>query len=301
MSDMAVSDVANQALDAIGWPEVLGDIEDGSRHGQILLRAYRQCLQQMLRAVNWNFARRSAPMVLLADASGNTPNVGTRVPVPGFIYEYAYPTDCAKAHFVPWNLENQADTTPPNNIAIPQTPLLTGQGQQPLNGGRIRPARFVVSSDFNYPPPAGQITWDVQGVSPQSRTVILTNVRHAHLVYTAIVLYPSVWDPLFRAALVAYLASEVALPIWSTKDRKFGLEIRTQQIAIVRQKIIEARIVDGIEATASSDIAVDWMRIRHTGGPGSIRGWGDNFGGGFGGEGSYGGYDSLTLADGSVF
>ena len=168
-------------------------------------------------------------------------------------------------------------------------------------GGQIQPAKFLVASDFNYPPLPGQITWEVQGISPQSRTVVLTNVRYAILVYTSLVLYPSVWDPLFRAAMVAYLASEVALPIWSTKDRKFGMEIRNAQIEIVKAKVMEARVVDGIEAISSSDIRTDWMDTRRVGGPwggGAWRGGGP----GWGSDGVFGyGADSLTLASGAVF
>lgn len=301
MSDLDVSSVANQALDAIGWPEVLGDLQDGSHHAQIMLRAYRNCLQQLLRAANWNFARKSAPLLLLADSSGNTPLVGTVVPNPNFIYEYAYPVDCVKARFVPWNLKNQADTAPPGNIAIPQTPLVTGLGNFPAMVGRIQPARFLVASDFNYLPQTNPISWETQGISPQSRTVILTNVREAVLVYTALMLYPSIWDSLFRAALVAYLASEVALPIWSKTDKKFGLEVRNAQAEIVRAKVTEARLVDGNESLSTSDIRVDWMDARRSGGVGGANGWG-GAGWGGGGDGVFGyGYDQLSLANGAVF
>src|ERR1019366_9538890 len=132
------SDVANQALDAIMWPEVLGDLEDGSHEGAIILRAYRQCLMQLLRAAHWALARKTAPLVLLADSTGNSPNVGTVVPNPWFYYEYEYPGDCAKVRFVPWNLSNQANLIPSNNIQIPSTPLVAGIGQQPLLGQRVR-------------------------------------------------------------------------------------------------------------------------------------------------------------------
>ena len=91
------TDIANQAIDAIMWPEVLGDLEDGSHEAAIVLRAYRQCLMQLLRAAHWAFARKTAPLILLADATGNSPNVGTVVPNPWFCYEYEYPTDCAKS------------------------------------------------------------------------------------------------------------------------------------------------------------------------------------------------------------
>lgn len=293
-----VTDIMNQALDAIGADVVLGDAEDGTKEAQTCLRAYGQCRKQLLRAANWQFARKQAPMVLLADATGQTPAVGTIVPKP-WIYEYEYPIDCMKMRFVPWQF-GQTTVVPPGNIQTPQVPLMTGMGQSPLAGARIRPARFLVASDFNYPPLQGQITWEVQGVSPQARTVVLTNVQCAEAVYTADMLYPSIWDALFRAAMVAYLASEVALPL--SKDKKFGLALRKEQIEIVKAKVIEARLVDGNETWSSSDIPVDWIDSRRT--VGGWPAWGNRggFGAGDGGIGVLGyGWDSLTMCDGSAF
>ncbi|MBB3453886.1 hypothetical protein FHT86_002142 [Rhizobium sp. BK313] len=288
-------DVANQALDAAGIDFTLGDLEEGTRPAQVTLRAYGQCLRQLLRAANWSFARKTTDLVLLADATGNTPDVGTKVPVP-WVYEYEYPIDCMKARFIPWNPASQISAPPPENIQIPGTPLMTGLGTFPLTGQRIRPARFQIATDYNYPPQSGQIFWETQGVSPDGRTVILTNVQNAQLVYTALMLYPSVWDPLFRSAFVAYLASEIAFPL--AKDKKFGLTVRAQQIAIVKQKITEARLTDGNESTSSSDIAVDWMRTRNVGGG---AGWHGPDNAGWGGGGFSGGWDGLMLADGATF
>lgn len=294
------ADIANQALDAAGVDFTIGDLEEGTKSAQVMLRAYGQCLRQLLRGANWDFARKTAPLTLLADASGQTANVGSQVPVP-WLYEYSYPTDCMKVRFVPWNGPGLNAPVPPQNIQLPQVPLLTGQGngQQPLTGQRLRPARFTIATDYNYPPPPGQITWEVQGVSPEGRTVVLTNVRQALCVYTALMLYPSVWDVLFRAALVSYLASEVALPL--AKDKKFALTLRAQLIATVKAKLSEARKVDGNEGVYSSDIPVDWMAARNSGG---WRGSG-SFGpdGGFGGElGVLGyGWDACAFADGSAY
>lgn len=292
------TDIANQALDAAACDFTLGDIEEGSRAAQVCLRAYRQCLMQLLRAVHWDFARKQAPLVLLADATGNTPNVGTLVPS-NFLYEYQYPIDCMKARFVPWN-HHQNPGAPAGNISIPtNVPLMTGLGQQNAVGMRQRPARYLIATDFNYPPPQGQITWEVQGVSPQGRTVVLTNVKHASLVYTALMLYPSVWDSLFRAAFVAYLASEVALPL--AKDKKLGLTLRANLVNDVKAKLTQARLTDGNEGWYSSDIPVDWMEARNAGGG---RRWGaaGGFGLGDGGGGGYGGaWDSCGFADGSAY
>lgn len=286
-------DIGNQVLDAIGVDTELGDLQDGSREAKVLLRAYSQTLRQLHRAVNWSFARMSTSLTLLADASGNTANVGAIVCDSRFIYEYAYPTDCMKVRFIPFKGTGANSPSPTGNIAIPATPLYTGQANMPA-GQRIMPAKFQICTDPNYPVPPGS-SYDVQGISPTNRTVICTSVPNAQCVYTALQSYPSLWDPLFRQAFVAALASVVALPLSS--DKKLGLAVRGQQIGILKQTLIEARMADGNESTSSSDISVDWMRTRFTGG-----GWGSN--GGFGGgdfAGGYGGYEGMALADGSTF
>jgi hypothetical protein len=242
---------------------------------------------------NWDFARKTSDMVLLADATGQSANVGSMVPTP-WIYEYAYPIDCMKVRLIPWNY-GQDPGIPTDNIQIPATiPLTTATGQPPLTGQRLRPARFVVATDPNYPPDPGQITWVVQGESPAGRTVILTNVKNAKVIYTALMLYPSVWDPLFREAMVAYLASQIALPLGDGQAFR-GMQLRKDNIELAKMKIKEARVVDGNEGISSSDLSVDWMRTRNVGGRSS---WGyqDDGPGGFGG-----GWDSLAFPDGSVF
>jgi hypothetical protein len=293
------ADIANQALDAIGRSSMaIGDLEEGTDAARILLRAYPQCMRQLLRSAHWNWARRQTPLLLLADASGNTPNVGTNVPQ-GWLYSYASPQDNMKSRFVPWNTQNQATAIPSDNIQIPSTPQVTGMGNQPVPM-RPRPAKFLEATDYNNLPPSPGI--DTPGVSPIGRTVILTNVREATLVYTCFNPYPQVWDALFRAAMVAYLASEVALAMWEKDDKVFGLRVREAQEAIVRGKVTEARLVDGNVGTYTSDIAVDWMRTRYSGGPGLNNVWGAGAFGGGDGDGVYGyGYDSLPLASGAVF
>lgn len=246
-------------------------------------------------------------MALLADATGNTPDVGTRVADPQFIYEYAWPTDCLKIIYIPWFQQNYSPGIVPGNIATSYqppppagTPLTTGNlGQTPFAGQRPRPAPFIVTSDPNYPPAPGMQAGEALGVSPIGRTVICTNVKNACLVYIYDALYPSTWDALLRAAMVAYLASEIALPVWAKKDRKFGLEVRGQQIQIAKNKIIEARIADGNDMWASSDIAVNWMQARRSGT--GFGGWGA--GGGFGGPGNAvgAGYGSCSFADGTAY
>jgi hypothetical protein len=294
---MTPTDVAQESLDKIGSPVTIGDLEEGTRPAQVLLRAYWQCLRQLLRAAHWNFARAQTPLVLLADATGNTPNVGTQVIAP-WTYEYQWPIDAMKGRFLPYQYPTNlgapsGNIVPPNN----QAPLTTASAQGPLNMSRLVPARWLEATDTNYPVPQGSITWETQGVSPQGRTVILTNVQNAIFIYTRLMLYPSNWDVLFRGALVAYLASEVALPLWVEKDRKFGLEMRTSQIMLAKEKIQQARITDGDEGFFRNDHIPDWLRTRNTGGG---RGnWNGADGGGPGNL--YCGWDSLSFSDGTAY
>lgn len=294
------ADIANQSLDAAGIDASIGDLSEGTKPAQVLLRAYSQCLRQLLRACPWDFARTQVPLVLLGDATGNTANVGTVVQEP-WIYAYRYPIDCMKLRYIPWNYDQHAGT-PQGNIAIPTNiPLTTATGLPNRVGRRLRPSRFLIGNDPNYPSPPGSSFGEVQGESPIGSTVIMSNVQKAIGIYTRFIPYPSNWDPLFRAAFVAYLASEIALPLakMSVMGPKAALQLRKENIDIAKAKIKEARVVDGNEQMASSDISVDWMRTRGTGGWGG-RGHGCGFG--EGDLGSYGGgYDSLSLADGSVF
>jgi hypothetical protein len=300
-----VTDVANQVLDCIALNTELGDIEQGGRVGNVMLRSYAQCREQLLRAAPWTFARKQEPLLLLADATGQTPSVGSKVPGTQFCYEYGYPVDCSRIRYIPWNpfLNPGAPSTnivPVNSSA----PTMPGLAQQPGLGTRIVPSRFLVTNDPNYASQPGSSAGQVQGQSPQGNTVILSNVPQASCVYTFNALYPTIWDHLFRAALVAYWASEVALPLWVEKDKKFGMEIRNQQIQIAKQKINEARVADGNEMTASSDIRVDWIGARNTGGSGAFS-WGigniaGNDGGGYGYWGA-GWAGSCGFSDGSAY
>jgi hypothetical protein len=306
------ADICNRALDAAGWdgPSV-GDLEEGTRQAEILLRAYGPDLRQLLRTAHWNFARKQAPMYLLADGTGQSPGVGTVVPSP-WTYEYAWPIDAVKARFVPFNMQQQA-TAPQVSGSFPivqgpptpSTVSMTGLNLITPNNVRLVPARFLVTLDYNYPTTVGAITdWsqlpDVQtgeGFGPTQRTVVLTNVQNASLIYTALVTYPDEWDVLFQEAFVQLLASRVALPL--AKDKKFGLMMRAQAIAACKEAVSQARVTDGNEGWSTVDHLPDWLSNRNAGGY-----WGANFGWANGGgwPGVFGmGWDTLSFGDGSAF
>lgn len=310
------ADIANQALDAIGrgGDIVIGDLTEGTREAKVILRAYSQCLRQLLRSANWDFARKQAPLVLLADQTGQTPTAGNLVSAQNYIYEYAYPIDCMRVTAVVYNGLVQP-AIPPNNIQLSQPDQLSSTINPSFYGVGLRPARFKVGTDYNYPPDPSLMYEDIQGVSQQGRTVIFTNVKDAQIVYTALMTSPSVWDSLFRAAFVSYLASEIAISLTVGPDKKSdiktGMAIANRLIPIVKKKISEARIADGNEGMTSTDHIPDWIRTRNNG---SGRGgfwtgqagvltsggdWGSGDGGWGGGYG--GGWDSCSFSDGSSF
>lgn len=303
-------DPANEALDAIGSRTVIGDLEEGSREAQVLLRKYGQALRQMLRCAHWNFARKEAPLQLLADRTGRTPGVGTQVIEP-WRYEYQYPIDCMKLRFIPHRHHGLGSAAPGLNPAGGQVgnPALAQAvggsyavqgintiGSESLRHRRLVPTRFLEATDYNYPPQSQTEWWEVQGVSPVSRTVVCSNVREARAIYTAFTPYPNVWDSQFRAAFVAYLASEIVMPL--VADTRIAMALRDQQIKIAMERIKQARITDGNEGWSTTDHMPDWMRIRLQEG---------NYWDGQGGEGDdeggslLGGYDNLSFSNGSAF
>lgn len=266
--------VANEAIDAAGLRFTLGDIEEGVHPSQVLLRHYWTCLNQLLRAAPWNFARKQADLLLLADSTGQTTGVGTLVPRP-WVYAYAMPTDCVRMRYIPWNPFNQP-AVPAGNIVPPDSgsPLMTNLDQNANAGARLVPARYLVTTDINnIPAGAGN---DAQGISPIGRTIICTNVRYAIGIYTFQAIYPNLWDAQFRAAMVAFLASVIAVPLHD--DKKFGMQMRDRNIAIAHTVVKNARVSDGLEGWHSSDLSVDWMRFRNSGGYGGWASWWSNVG-----------------------
>lgn len=296
--------VANMALDAIGSDVQLGDISEGSRTANVCLRAYGRCRSDLLRAAPWNFARTQKPLTLLADASGNTPNVASAVPGTSFQYSYAYPADCARIRYIPYN-PFQTPPTPATNTtpANGDAPLTSAQTNPTALWQPIRPSLYLITNDPNYNTPADQGGLSTPGQSPVGNTTILSNVQYASCVYTFDAIYPQLWDNLFTSAMVAYLASEVAMAIWSSqKNPKIGMEMRNGQIAIAKNKVVEARIASGNETTVSTQHIPDWMRVRSSGGYNGIgnTGWGTGAGGCYGTwGGAWGG--SMSLSDGSAY
>ena len=304
---MEVTDIVNRAADMSGCSDqTIGDIQQGTTLARIALRHYMPCLEQLHRAAYWNFTRKQAPMELLGAMpglgppapAGEQPLYGSRV-IPPWCFEYAWPIDCIAARFVPWNNNLPQSATPPGNISVPPVPPTTFNlpFQTPP---ALMPARMLVASDSAYPLPIPPNTppqqwWNTRGAAPDIRTVILTNVPCAELVYTAFIPYPNLWDPLFQEAMAALLATYLALPC--NPDKKEGRALRGEAIAIAKGAIGTARVRDGNEGFPSVEHTPDWIKARSRGA--GYAGWG-----GFeaGGPGVLGyGWGSVAFGDGAVY
>jgi hypothetical protein len=274
--------VCNLALDACGLDMTIGSLQEGSRAAQVCLRFYSRGVQQILLGALWDFARRQVDLELVADATGQTEDVGDTVPGP-FTYAYAYPVDCLRLRYIPARTDIDVPV-PAGNIVPSGSPAPIISNLNPGIVGGVLPTRFLVTGDTeNIPDDASN---EVPGISPTSRTVILSNQRYARGVYTYKAMYPNLWSATFRQAAVAFIASQIALPLH--EDKKFGMLMRRENIAIAQGAINEARRTNGNESWSSSDLAVDWMRFRVSGGSGGP--WG-----GTGPGALFGGIDNIAF------
>jgi hypothetical protein len=293
---MLPADIVNRSLNALGIDMSIGAFSDGTRESEAARRIYLDTLRQLLRGANWNFARKMAGLQLLGDSSGQTLDpigvpISTNVEPP-WLYAYAWPTDGVKARWLPWNMIPPGTAVPPmTNIAA------AANGQMGL-----QPARFLVSSSDQFPSIVGQTDWDnlpdpVEGAGLINRRIVLTNVPNAMLVYTKLTLEIEEWDSLFTEAMVALLASRLAMIV--IDDKKLAITERAQQIAIAKESIAIARTANANDAGFPQSVNHEavWIKAR----VGGTRRWGGAWDqGGFPGY-FYQGWDSVGFADGSVY
>lgn len=293
--------ICNLALNEAGADFTIGSITEGTKPAQICLLHYYDTMKQLLRAAHWSFARRENPLQIVAascgqttDQNGNTVTVPNLVPS-GFLYSYNLPTDSLLIRYIPVNYWNVNPPIPRGNITPNDNNApLTAAPIQPVGSSRPVPSRFLLTSDPNYIPPG--TSNEIPGVAPIGQTLILSNVQNARAVYTYEASWPNLWDDLFRRAMVASLAIRLALPL--ATDKRFGMTMRDDNIKIALEAIKTARASSANEGVSSSDISVDWIRIRNSG---SAHGnWGH---GGWGGGAGYlyGGFGEMWFENSSSY
>lgn len=181
-------EVCNLALDAIGYPQVIGSLlTDGTQVSRIGLRIYSQTRDELLNDLDWGFARQTVVMTLLKTAPvtgyGILQPWNTTFPPIPWIYEYAYPANC-----------------------------ITMRSVRPAPLGLMeydpKPNIFVIAND--------------QALNAK---VVLTNLANATAVYTGQVVDANQWDDsLFVDALVQRLARKFA-PALAMKQNAQQVEI----------------------------------------------------------------------------
>lgn len=191
-----VVDLVNQGLRAAGLPLRINDIYEGSDAARVALELYGQARDELLDLKDWSFSRRVAPLKLLKGpppAGGYYPAQpwSNIYPYPGFLYEYAYPSDCLDVRAI----------VPPPGMMPDLDPV---------------PALWRVDNDAT---PIVSGTPPVASGPPAK--VIYCNVTSALIVYRAQITDPASFDTGFIAALVASLGKKFA--------KAFGADVNTDR------------------------------------------------------------------------
>lgn len=186
---MAISspeDLCNEALRAIGFRTVIGDIYEGSQQSRACLEIYSQTRDEILtQDFASDYARSLLALTLLKGPPpfGGYSAVGAWSPIypaPGFLYEYAYPADMIEL----------------GAIMSPATPLPDFDPQ---------PAVWRVDND-----PLPIVSGHPPTAAGPPQKVILTNLANAVAVYRRRVTDLTLWEPPGLQAFITRMAAKLA-------------------------------------------------------------------------------------------
>ena len=180
------TEVVNITLGRIGITRRIANIEtDTSKEAVTARLHYDLALEETLRAFPWNFAQTAVALALTAED----------VVIPGYEYQYQYPSGCLTAHMV-CTEDGVRDTF---------TAWL-----QPWERSRLMPPKYPFRVALH---PDG------------NRRVLLTDVEQAYLIYTARVTDTAAWDPLFMSAFCDRLGAELAMPLIEGANGKAMMQV----------------------------------------------------------------------------
>lgn len=188
--------ICNLALSSIGTRSSISSLSEGSAESNALSLHYQPALDFMLRAADWNFARKQVALALLKVNSAATP-----VQSP-WQYQYAYPSDCIKLRSI---------------VPAYTSQIVSGFG--PTDTGFTgRTIRFVVGAD--------------QDQTDNDIVVVLTNQPQAVASYTRRVTNPALFDAGFVEAFYNYLGSRVCIALNGDKNMaKMAMQVTSQRVA----------------------------------------------------------------------
>ena len=227
---------------------------------------YLPTLRMLARVAPWDKMRAQIALTQYKAALINGA-LSTNPPPQPFLYEYLYPSDCIKVHFVLPTVQVQ-----------PQPPLTTAPSSVPVIAPSPTGIPYVVATDLD------------PNNNPLS--VILTNLPNAQCIYTRdLSIFPDLWDPLFYRAATALLATYFINALARNATQY------NEQAGIAKNMIDQARAASGNESISSVDRFPDWLQARRAGG--GIWGWQRNAAVGAGGySGIGGGFDQCVFPDG---
>ena len=176
-------DICNMALSELGDQATVSSIDppEGSAQAGKCARWYPICLDLMLEAYEWTFARRRESLALL-DQTVST-----------WRYVYARPANCVKAWAV-----LPPDALNDYSVGFPQP-------NSPYTG---MPVDRLIDAGAQYVPQDF-----AQEIDSDERPIILTNQENAVLRYTKRITDTTLFTPLFTTAFAKLLASYLAGPI----------------------------------------------------------------------------------------
>jgi hypothetical protein len=231
---MGPVDVCNVALGEIGQRVRIGSFTDNSPAANAAQLFYTSKVQALIRAANWGFTRAQITLTQWKAALVNGQPSASPPPQP-WLYSYLYPADCLRLRFVLPTLQ-----TP---VASP--PLTTN-----------------ASSPFCYPGVPTAIPFvEATDLDPDNNPirVVLSNLTQAQAIYTRdLSQFPNLWDPLFHSAVTATLGAYFINALSRDKGQM------QEQIAIAKNLLDTARVMNANEGINNVDHVPDWMRIRRT-------------------------------------
>jgi hypothetical protein len=223
---MTSTDIANLALNEIASSNLIDSLTEQSSTAATVRAWYEPLRKALLRAAPWGCARTQRMLTQVGDSSAGTS------PYP-WSYKFAYPSDCVHLRYL-------LPTVP----AGPVGPQVDVGAPPPQWQSPSRANRFLTHVE----PGVGAGVYN---------KYIISNLPNAIAVFNLDVNNPDIWDPLFQLAMVAALASKLAMPV--TGDTA----IRDRMIQTAQNAINEARAASANEAIQTSDHIPDWIAGRN--------------------------------------
>lgn len=88
--------LCNMALSNLGYPEMIGDIYEGTQVARAALQIYGETRDAVMVAKDWMFLRQQASLILLKSSVTVVDGWTSLYPPLPWHYEYAYPDTCLK-------------------------------------------------------------------------------------------------------------------------------------------------------------------------------------------------------------